>query len=254
MKSFLLLIPLVGAVAAFAATDASLTVIDQARAALQKGDLAGAETWLVPLATAARPDAAACHQLGLVRQRQSRTTEAIALLEKATQLDATQPGYFSDLGVALGQRMGEITFVQQALLAGKLKRAFAKSVELDPNHLPGLIGLCRFYTRAPEIAGGSPEKAKALAERVRALDPFLGELELAGLAEYTEAWTEAFAHYDAASQLRPDHVWAHVSAARMLAKLGRQDEARTRLQRALELDPKREATKKALAALDAPSP
>jgi hypothetical protein len=33
------------------------------------------------------------------------------------------------------------------------------SVEIDPDHLPGYIGLSRYYQSAPAIAGGSMEKA-----------------------------------------------------------------------------------------------
>lgn len=232
-------------------TDSPLT---QAKAALKTGDLATAETLLTPLTTGEKPDAAAVHQLGLVRQRQQRATDAVALFEQATKLDATKPEYFSALGVAISQRMGDVTFMQQAMLSGKMKKAFAKSIELDPNHLDGLIGLTRFYSNAPEIAGGSLEKAAEFAERVKKINPFLGELELGTVAERREDFAAALTHYDAASQLKPDHANEHVLAGRMLAKLGRKDDARVRFETALKLDPKREAAKKALAALDAPAP
>ena len=55
--------------------------------------------------------------------------------------------------------MGEVNFMQQGMLAGRMLAAFKRSVEIDPDHLPGYIGLSRYYQSAPAIAGGSMEKA-----------------------------------------------------------------------------------------------
>ncbi|HTZ19729.1 MAG TPA: tetratricopeptide repeat protein [Opitutaceae bacterium] len=226
------------------------TLLAQAKAAFDQGDLASAETLLAPLATGDTPDAAVCHQLALVRQRQKRTEEAVTLLEQATKLDPTKPDYFSALGIVLSQRMAEAPFIQVPFLATKLRKAFERSVALDPNHLPGLIGLARFYRNAPEIAGGSPEKAGEYAQRVLKLNPFLGEIELGNIAENADDFAGALTHFEAASQLQPKNAAMHAAAGRMLAKLDRKTEARERLQLALKLDPKHQAAQKALAELD----
>jgi tetratricopeptide (TPR) repeat protein len=137
----------------------------------------------------------------------------------------------------------------QALLVPKMKRALEKSVAIDPNHVPGLIGLVRFYTNAPEIVGGSVEKAQELAKQLEALNPFLGSMELGQIAEHAEEFAAALTHFDAASKLQPNNASAHAAAGRMLAKLGRNEDARVRLQRALELDPKRTSIRQTLDAL-----
>jgi Flp pilus assembly protein TadD len=227
------------------------TLLAQAKAAFDQGDLASAETLLAPLLTGDTPDAAACHQLALVRQRQKRAAEAVTLLEQATKLDPTKPDYFSALGVVLSQCMDEVPFIQVPFLATKLRKAFERSVALDPNHLPGLIGLTRFYSNAPEIAGGSPEKAGEYAQRVLQLNPFLGEIELGNIAEKAGDFAGALTHFEAASQMQPKNAGPHVAAGRMLAKLDRKAGARERLQLALKLDPKSQAAQKALAELDA---
>jgi Flp pilus assembly protein TadD len=257
MKTILQLIP--GGVAAAMLLLLAGTVhaqpaapVAQAKAAFDQGDLATAEALLAPLATGTTPDAAACHQLALVRQRQKRDADAVALLEQATKLDPTKPDYFSALGIAVDQRMSEVPFIQTPFLASKMKKAFERSIALDPNHLSGLIGLARFYRNAPEIAGGSREKAEEFAQRVLKLNPFLGEIELGNIAEQAEDFAGALTHYEAASQLQPKNAGMHTAAGRMLAKLGRKAEARERLQLALKLDPKRQAAQKALAELDAP--
>ena len=228
--------------------------LDDARAAFKANDLPKAAALLEPLTGADTRDAAAFHLFSQVRLAQRNAPQAIALAEKATALDATKPEYFSQLGMALGQRIGEVSFMEQAMMSGKLRKAFAKAVELDPNNLSGLIGLARFYSSAPEIAGGSIEKAKEFAVRVERLDPFQGAIELGGVAEHDENYPEALEHYEAAAKLKPGQAWAQHQCGRMLAKLGRKDEARARFEAALKLNPSLAAAKEALARLDAPAP
>jgi Flp pilus assembly protein TadD len=227
--------------------------LDEARAALQANDLPKAESLLAPLTTGAATEAAAFHVLGQLRERQRNLKDAATAYEQATKLDATKPEYHSALGIAIGQRMGEMNFMQQAMAAGKMKKAFETSVALDPQHVSGLIGLSRYYANAPEIAGGSLEKARTFAAQVKAIVPFLGEAEYANIAEKGEDYTAALAHYETARQLRPDNAGFTFSAGRMLAKLGRKDEARARFEEALKLNPNFEAAKRALAELDKPA-
>lgn len=196
-------------------------------------------------------EAKAAHTAGLAQQKERNIDGAIASLEKATKLDPTKPEYFSALGIAIGEKMRTLTFVEQGMFAGKMRKAFAKSVELDANHLPGLIGLTRYYANAPAIAGGSLARAGEFAKRVQALNPFLGALELANIAEQSEDFAAALAHYDTAGQLQPKNAWPQVAAGKVLVKLGRKDDARVRFTAALAIDPQREAAKKALAELDA---
>jgi Flp pilus assembly protein TadD len=141
--------------------------------------------------------------------------------------------------------------MQMATLSGKLKKAFQKSVELDPNHVSGLIGLTRFYTNAPEIAGGSLEKAAEFAARVQQLDPFLGEIELGRVAEKGENYADALAHYEAAAKLKPDNAGLQYACGQQLARLERKDEARARYTTALTLNPDFASASKALAELNA---
>lgn len=234
-------------VSAFATTDLS-----SAAAALKAGDLAAAETTLAPLVAGEKPDAGALHLLSQVRVAQKRAKEAIELAERASKLDPAKPEHFSQLGVALSVRMGEVGFMQQAMMAGRMKGAFEKSVELDPAHIAGLIGLARYYANAPEIAGGSLARAKEFALRVQALAPVQGASELGRIAERSEAWAEALTHYETALAARPDSAGLQVAAGRVLAKLGRPDEARARFTAALQLNPELTSAKQGLEALAQP--
>lgn len=229
------------------------SVLDEARVALRANDLNKASELLEPLTGEGAQDAAAFHLLSSVRIAQKNTKDAAVLAEKATTLDPTKAAYFSQLGMALGMRMGEVGFMQQAMMAGKLKQAFAKAVELDPNDIAGLIGLARFYMEAPSIAGGSFEKAKELADRLQRLDPFLGAVELGGIAEREENFAEALKYFETAAELKPDDAGLQHQCGRMLAKLARKDEARARFVAALKINPGFESATKSLAELGAPA-
>jgi len=228
--------------------------VEQAAAALKADDLVTAETLLAPLAAVENPEPAALHQLSLVRLRQQRTAEGVELAEKAAKLAPDLADYHAALGQALAQRIGEVGFMQQAMIAGRMRKAFEKALELDPNHIGALIGLSRYHTNAPKIAGGSTTKAREYARRVRELAPVPGETELGHIAEKEEDFAAALTHYEALSALQPDQGRPHYLCARMLAKLGRKDEARARFENAARLDPKmNEPVTKALAELDQPA-
>jgi Flp pilus assembly protein TadD len=206
-----------------------------------------------PAAPAVPVDAAALNKQSIDRLQQKDAKGAVELAEQATKADPTKPEYFSQLGIALSQRMNEVGFMQMAVMSGKLKKAFEKSVALDPNHVSGLIGLARFYTNAPEIAGGSLEKAAEFATRLLKINPFSGEIELGRIAEKGEKFDEALGHFETASKLQPENPGLQYACGFQLAKLGRKDEARARFAAALKLNPEHERSKKALAELDAPA-
>jgi Flp pilus assembly protein TadD len=204
-------------------------------------------------APAAPADGAALHKQSIASIQQKKAKEAVEFAEQATKADPAKPEYFSQLGIALSQRMNEVNFIQMAGLSSKLKKAFEKSVKLDPNHVPGLIGLARFYTNAPEIAGGSLVKAAEFATRAQKIEPFLGAIELGNIASKDENYAEALVHYEAAANLKPSHAGVQAGCGRVLVKLGRKDEARARFEAALKLNPELESAKKALAELDKPT-
>lgn len=225
---------------------------EQASAALKNNDLATAESVLTPLTTGATPDAAALGLLAEVRLKQKQTKEAITLLERATQAAPTNPDLFAQLGTTIAQRMGEVSFMQQASLSGKMRRAFEKAVELKPDHLDALVGLTRYFSNAPAIAGGSAEKAREFALRVQKVNPYLGEMELGRLDEKAEQPDAALARYAAAGKLDPTRLSPDLFAGRLLAKLKRNDEARAHFQAALTRDPTNAAALKGLADLAQP--
>jgi len=107
-------------------------------------------------------------------------------LELARQATVAAPDYakaFSHLGTAYALRIGEVNFMNQAMMSGQMLGAYEKSVELDRNHISGYIGLARYYSNAPAIAGGSLDKAESYAREVAQRIDWLGANELALIAE-----------------------------------------------------------------------
>jgi len=78
------------------------------------------------------------------------------------------------LGNALGTQAQSANLFRQASLAGKTKDEFEKAVQLDPNLLDARFGLIDYYTMAPAIMGGSPEKAQQQAAEIRKRDVYQG--------------------------------------------------------------------------------
>lgn len=228
--------------------------LDQAIDALAAGDLPAAEKLLVPLAAGKQPNPAAVHQLGIVRLRQQKSAEAVELAEKSIELAPTNADYHAQLGQALAQRVGEVGFMRQVLLARKINQAFEKAVELNPDHVVALTGLSQYYTYAPEIAGGSTTKAIAFARRLEKTDPYLSAQELGRIAVHTRNHAEALVHFEAAAALRPTWGWPHFQRGQALANLGRYAEARAAFEASAQSDANlKEAVQKALADLPPPA-
>ena len=107
---------------------------------------------------------------------------AIALFEQAIAADPANAPLMTDYAQALNVRINEFNFMAKGMIAGKMLKAYKTSVEIDPNHIVGWIGLSRYYLNAPPIAGGSADKAETYAKEILARVPFLGNVEM-GLVE-----------------------------------------------------------------------
>lgn len=247
MKTNLLLLALL-TVGSLRADDNPLAA---ARAALAENRLDAAEAALAPLVSVEKPDPRAWFLLSQVRARQRKTKEAIALAEKAVAAAPDVAEFHSNLGMALGQRAGEVNFMQQALLAGRMLEAFEKSVALDPEHLAGYIGLARYYTNAPAVAGGGREPAERYAREVEKRNPRLGTLELASIAERFNDPERAYELFTRAADAQPQAGWIQEALGRVSEKRQRPDDARSHYEKALALDPSRRSAQEALARLAA---
>jgi tetratricopeptide (TPR) repeat protein len=122
---------------------------------------------------------------------------AIDHCKAAVQLRGEQAAYHFWLGRSYGAEAATADVFQQALLAPKIRKAFERTVALDPTHVPGRVGLIHFYLRAPAFLGGSLEKAAAHIRVLLRLDDREGRLLRARYYEKTDQPAAAEAEYQA---------------------------------------------------------
>ena len=161
-------------------------------------------------------DARAAGFLGRVFFEENESERAIEWLEKAAALDPKSPAHPYWLGRALGQRAIRASVFARASLAGRIRRAFQRSIDLDPDNLDARIGLEEFYLRAPGFMGGSVARAKSEAEEVRRRDALRGHRAMARVYEQQKLWDSAAAEYRRAiaefPSSREPYIWMERSA------------------------------------------
>src|SRR6476469_1247293 len=99
---------------------------------------------------------------------------AIEILEKAVAQAPKSAEAHYVLGSAYGVKVQAGGMMAAAQYASKLKDEFEKAVALDPKSIDARYGLVQVYAGAPGIMGGSYDKAFAQAKEIMAIDPVLG--------------------------------------------------------------------------------
>lgn len=100
--------------------------------------------------------------------------EAIEHGEKAVELDDRNAEYHFELGMMYAADARDASIFRAPFVAGKVKDEFLRTIELDPDHLQGRIGLAQFYLQAPGIAGGDVDKALEQAKIIATMDEMQG--------------------------------------------------------------------------------
>lgn len=226
------------------------TPTERAEALLDKGEFLAAERLIESLALAKKPDPVAVWELSRVRTGQHQTEEGIKLAEKAIKLDPKQGRFHAQLGAAIAAHLSEVTRLDQTSWANRMRKAYEKALALDPNNIVALTGLSRYHWSTPPGRGGDVAKARQLAEHLRKIDRFKGEMELGAIAGRTADFKTALTHFEAAAELDPTSAEALVSCGHVLLRLDRRREARERYENAAKIAPRSDMARNALEALD----
>jgi Tfp pilus assembly protein PilF len=152
--------------------------IDEGVALVQQKKYAEAKAVFEQILDKNKNDAEAHYRLGLVflnRGFKDRDVdEAVDQLEKAVDLNPNNADYQFRYGAALSEKAQNAGVIKQAFLAPKIKNAFKRTVELNPQNVQARIGLARYYLLAPSIMGGDEAEGwKQLDEAIK-LDEFQG--------------------------------------------------------------------------------
>jgi len=161
--------------------------------------------------------------------------KASDVLEDAVALDPGNSQYHHWLGKAFGRRAETSSFITAPGYASNCRRHFEKAVELDPKNLLAINDLFEYYLAAPGFLGGGSEKAAALAERIRALDPAEYHYAQAQLARKRKDLAAAEQELRRALELAPAQVGRHIDLARFLARQGRHQESDAVFQQAVKI-------------------
>ncbi len=127
--------------------------------------------------------------------------------DEAIDVDDDNSQYYNWLGNAIGRVAQESNVFQQGFLAPKVKNAYERAVELDPNNIDARWGLVEYYTLAPGFMGGSWEKAEQTARAIYGLDKVQGHSALATVYLRQEKYTLAEKEYVKAAKLDKGFVY-----------------------------------------------
>ena len=122
---------------------------------------------------------------------EARVDEAVALGEACVAANPRESACHDALGTALGSKAVGAGIFSAMGYAGKIRDAFRKAVELDPNNVGARFSLLQYYLVAPGIVGGGVDKGRALAADSAKLSPELGQLMQARIAIKEEDFAQA---------------------------------------------------------------
>jgi tetratricopeptide (TPR) repeat protein len=163
--------------------------------------------------------------------------KAVESLEKVVAARPQDADAWLWLGRAWGRRAETSNMLVAPSYASKSRQCFEKAVQLNPRHTEALNDLFTYYLEAPGFLGGGIEKAQALVEQIRALDPAEAEYALAQIAEKRKQYDTAEAHLRRAVELAPRQVGRMIDLAKFLFRRGRAQEAEKTFEQASAIAP-----------------
>ncbi len=151
--------------------------------------------------------------------------DAVKSLERAARLDRSDATIQFMLGQAYGANINNVGMLSKMSYAGRMREAFSRAVELDPDHLEARSGLMQYYLQAPGIAGGSVPKAREQADEIAARHPARGLLAHGQILNSEGQLDEAIESFRAAVSADPTLRGAHYQLAFALQRAERWEEA-----------------------------
>ena len=162
------------------------------------------------------------YEQGRVAMRERKTDAAVQAFERANALQSNSSTYHLWLGYAYLRQLGEVNFIRKASVGRKIGPQYDKAVELDSSNVEAAVARVDFYLEAPGIAGGSVDKAKAEAERLKKLSPYRAGFARAKIAEKDKDWDAVQREFAALMGAYPDSATPHYYYGRASALSGKE--------------------------------
>jgi tetratricopeptide (TPR) repeat protein len=160
-----------------------LADVTQANALLQQGRVDEATVRLREILAAQPSDAQAHQLLCRIYYAQNMADNAIQECQLAASSDPAGSDNQMWLGRAYGFKASHANPLSALSLAVKVRVAFERAVQLDPENIHAMNDLGEFYVEAPGLIGGGLDKAQALAARMQPHFPSQAHRLLALIAE-----------------------------------------------------------------------
>lgn len=257
--------------------------INSAKDLIQNNNLSEAKSILEKLISNDKNNAEAHFYLGHALFRMKDYESASDEFETAIKINWNNADYHFWLAQSYGQDAANSSIFTKMRLAPKIKDEYMKTIQINPNHVGGRMGLINFYRIAPGIMGGSMEKAYNEAKILIGIEEKSGHYQLAmlysadkniGKAEEEFKFLEskfgnmkdfsgfynnygyfllnnsrindAIQKFNKQVELAPNNPNAYDSLGDGYLAAGNKTEAIVQFKKALELDPNFEASKKKL--------
>jgi tetratricopeptide (TPR) repeat protein len=162
--------------------------------------------------------------------------DGVKEMEKAVELEPSNPKYHLWLGRASGFHAEHSSFIRAPFRARRVLKEFLEAKELAPEDLDIRFDLLEYYLQAPGILGGGKDKAEVEAEIISKLDPRKGHTARATIHWRSEDWDRALAELTQATIDYPDEAGSWKDLADYLLYRGDYEGAIDSAQTALELN------------------
>jgi len=154
----------------------AVSISDALTQLMEQGHLAEAREKFWELYEQDMNNAEVLYYLGLIHFKQDDYDSAIDFLSKSIDINPDDYRTHEVLGQAYGLKSENAGMVKSAMLIPKIKKAFQKALELNPQALGALEGLYMFYLFAPPMAGGDEKRAMEFLEQIEQANPARGYL------------------------------------------------------------------------------
>ncbi|MCU0411324.1 MAG: tetratricopeptide repeat protein [Bacteroidetes bacterium] len=158
-------------------------------------------------------------------------------IEEAIEHNPNNADYQFLLGGVYGQTAQSAGVFKQAFLAPKIKRAFLRAVELNPEHVDARIALAQYYLMAPGIMGGDDDEGFRQLDEVVKRNELRGRMAKAAMLERKKQTVDAENEWKALTTKYPDQWIPQKNFGYFLLRHQRADEALKPMGRYLDLRP-----------------